>query len=265
MSAADSRSIGQLAEKVAGEHLKNLGWLLARYGKEMKRKPDRSIPVVHDNCLNLPFGSERDTFKGDDDSRIIDEFIADQNSLSGSFVRANVIVNKFIWSFFVKWCEENPEPFPMSLNNKPLSEKEIEENRKAMHRFPGHEGHPGRYDFIGFKDDEYAAIEVKSNSSRLSYWQEVRLCLLEYFGVKTILVQVDFDDYDIKSHSISLLKIPESKIMIPEISEIVSVIGHKPMSERLQEVKRKKNLSSFELLELLQAGFSVKEIVEKYE
>jgi hypothetical protein len=265
MSEVDIRAVGELAEKLAKSHLIASGWKLARYGKEMRRKPDKSLPVVHDNCLNIPFGPASETRDGNVEVDIINKFISDQSSVIEDFIKANVVVNKYIWNFFVKWREENPEPFPMSLDKKKLTEKEKDANRKAMKRFPGNGEHPGRYDFIGFKDGAYAAIEVKANSSRLSYWQEIRLRLLDLLGVKTILLKVTFDDSNFESHSISLLTIQKTDIELPSITEMVSVLGHKPLNERLQEVKKNKKLSSIELLELLQSGLSAKEIVEKYE
>lgn len=56
-------------------------------------------------------------------------------------------------------------------------------------KFQG-KSHPGRYDFIGFKEGKHFAIEVKVNSSKLNYWQKVRLNLMRRYGCEVFVLKV---------------------------------------------------------------------------
>ncbi len=51
-------------------------------------------------------------------------------------------------------------------------------------------GHPGRYDFMGYKDGVFYAFEVKGNRGRLSYWQKVRMGLLKRMGYNCYVIRV---------------------------------------------------------------------------
>ncbi|SOB75309.1 hypothetical protein SAMN04488490_0876 [Marinobacter sp. LV10R510-11A] len=113
-------------------------------------------------------------------------------------MRDNALVQGYIDRVSSRHNEENTLPYSgddirKAGLNTPEAEKLKEENREAIRArnrdksFPG--GHPGRYDFIGYKDDKHVAIEVKMNSSVVSYWQMLRFKLLNDLGTERYLYE----------------------------------------------------------------------------
>lgn len=117
-----------------------------------------------------------------------------------------------------------------------LAEMMKTKNRVALARFP--DGHPGRFDWFGMNNGEYCAIEVKTNSARLNYWQSVRFGILGAFGYNTMLVHVEISKEKIKesmvngndsADTIEIIKNPEQpkSIEIPTIDEFIRVLSLK--------------------------------------
>lgn len=130
----------------------------------------------------------------------------------GGFMRDNALVQGYMDRVLSRHNEENALPYSgddirKAGLNTPEAEKFKEANREAIRTrkrdksFP--EGHPGRYDFIGHKDDKHVAIEVKVNSSELSYWQMLRLKLLNNLGHRTMLVRVFADKPELENYAMS--------------------------------------------------------------
>lgn len=73
---------------------------------------------------------------------------------------------------------------------------------QALEKFPGYAHFPGRYDFIGYKNDDLFAIEVKVNSSSINYWQIVRLALLKRFGCKIMTLRITMTAEQLQNASV---------------------------------------------------------------
>lgn len=115
----------------------------------------------------------------------------------GKFMRDNELVSGYIQKVHERYSIATPLPYSgedirKAGMNTPAAEALKEINREAMRArakdFP--EGHPGRFDFVGMRSGELIAIEVKVNSSVPSYWQSLRLSLLNAMGHKTMLLKI---------------------------------------------------------------------------
>lgn len=117
----------------------------------------------------------------------------------GGFMRDNALIQGYMDRVSTRHNKQNPLPYSgddirKAGLNTPEAEKLKDANREVIRArnsnksFP--DGHPGRYDFIGYKDGKHVAIEVKVNSSNLSYWQMLRFKLLNKLGHETMLVRV---------------------------------------------------------------------------
>lgn len=121
-----------------------------------------------------------------------------------NFLLINMIVSDYIERCWWKHLDKiNKIKAPHDEGEIKLVEKKYgrheadklrNENQKStmkLHKeFPGYGFHPGRYDFIGHKDGELFAIEVKVNSSNTNYWQIVRLALLKRFGCNIMTLRI---------------------------------------------------------------------------
>ncbi len=117
-----------------------------------------------------------------------------------NFILDNMLVSKYIDNYYQIWAMTQP-PLPYSAvqltkelekNGAAGVAKLLDANRAALNqrKFIGQDSYPGRYDFIGFKDNHHYAIEVKVNTSKVTYWQKVRLGCLQMFGYKIKIIQV---------------------------------------------------------------------------
>ena len=261
----DIKKIGELGEAQALEYLKENGWHVAKYGKEMHAKRVKDLNIVHDNCLNIPFGPEKNLFKIADEEKVVSDYIKNPESIAPSFTKANIIADRYIKNYYSKWLEDNPLPNDVAIGGKRISNAEKEENRQWMDKFPGKD-HPGRYDFVGLYDNKYSAIEVKVNTSRLGYWQKMRLGILSKLGIDVRLVRINSAGYESLEGGVNLEKItPDYFIETPADDEIVEIISYRPVHIRMQELKVKHGLSSLDILEYAKAGLTPKDIIEKYE
>lgn len=166
-------------------------------------------------------------------------FIQEKN-----FVLFNQLTSVFIQNTWAEWVRNNP--FPHSgkdfekAKNMPnggdLAEMMKAENMVALARFPN--GHPGRFDWFGMNNGELYAIEVKTNSAQLNYWQSVRFGILKAFGYNTMLVHVEISKDKIKENMldgndsadrIEIINNPEqpTSIKIPTIDEFIAVLNLK--------------------------------------
>lgn len=120
-----------------------------------------------------------------------------------SFLIVNLIVTKYIDTAWHEFLKNNPLPYNIDdfkyaerVHGKHKSDELKDINREHLKKFPS--GHPGRYDFIARdKDGKIYAVEVKVNSSKLSYWQVIRLSLLKRFGCDVIIANVSITKDDV--------------------------------------------------------------------
>jgi len=177
-----------------------------------------------------------------------------RNSLPSkdNFLLANMQILDYIQRCWWKHSEQNPLPHDYAkiisiekTEGIKAAENLKNENRIALKKFPN--SHPGRYDFIGFKKNKYYAIEVKVNSSQLSYWQTVRLGLLKKFGHEIMIVRIKMSQKQINDaatgeepkfnkiildNNINSLKVP-----IPKNEDFLSTIQFVARHERLKNSK----------------------------
>jgi hypothetical protein len=66
-------------------------------------------------------------------------------------------------------------------------------------------GYPGRIDYFAFKDQQYYCIEVKTNSSRLSRWQFIRLHWMKEYGFNSKIARVSTKTDDLNKSNIELV------------------------------------------------------------
>ena len=128
------------------------------------------------------------------------------------------------------------------------ADKLREENRLVMEKkkhFDRDISHPGRFDFVGIKDSHLCAIEVKVNSSTLSYWQCIRLGILKMLGFKTLLIHITLDDVQL-DNAMKQLPFPPPQVSyiydpplgncaIPAVEEIESVLNYRATHERARD------------------------------
>lgn len=112
----------------------------------------------------------------------------------GGFMRDNAVIDRYVE---VMMGQGNKLPhggldiLAAEKKDKAAAERMKDENRAVMAEAEGLlKGAPGRYDFIGHRDGEITAIEVKVNSSRMTYLQELRFQLLNRSGHKTMLLHI---------------------------------------------------------------------------
>lgn len=259
----DIKKVGELGEARALEYLKESGWLIAKFGKEIGAKRIKGLSIVHDNFFNIPFGPEKGLFKETSEDDVISEYVNNPASIEFSFVKANIIVNKYISNFYQKWSEENPLPHNVNALNPDISEAQKEDNRRWMDNFPGKD-HPGRYDFVGLIDNKYSALEVKVNNSKLGYWQKLRLELLSKFHVDVRVLRLMTSDGG-QSYDVSFEKINTSNVS-QSISEedFIDILLYKPVHLRIQDLKRSGRLTTEDLMAAMKAGLTSKDVLEKY-
>ncbi|QTP59567.1 VRR-NUC domain-containing protein [Billgrantia antri] len=133
-----------------------------------------------------------------------------------AFLKINQKISDYIQQCWTDYNKQDPLPYPgpvvfeMMKKDRKEAERMKDANRKALKKtFPA--GHPGRYDFIGLKNGQYEAIEIKVNTSRLSYWQKVRLGLLQKHG------------YPVKVVRVKISKEQQEKILVGEESAHTSI------------------------------------------
>lgn len=259
----DIKKIGEMGEARALKYLKENGWLIAKFGKEIGAKRIKGLSIVHDNFFNIPFGPEKGLFKETSEDDIISEYVNNSTSIEFSFVKANIIVDKYISNFYQKWSDENPLPHNVTALSSDISEAQKEDNRRWMDKFPGKD-HPGRYDFVGLIDNKYSALEVKVNSAKLGYWQRLRLELLSKFHVDVRVLRLMTIDGG-QSYDVSFEKIKTSNVS-ESISEedIIDILLYKPFHIRIQDLKRSGRLTTKDLMAAMKAGLTSKDVLEKY-
>lgn len=143
----------------------------------------RTGMVVVGECLRRFRAMIRNEYKS--------QFLHDRD-----FILFNQLISEYIQIAWAEWSRIHPLPHSgqkiLELSKRPGSDELVEklkqENRAALKKLPA--GHPGRYDLIGQLGSDLFAIEVKTNTSKLNYWQTLRFALLQRFGYKTILVKV---------------------------------------------------------------------------
>lgn len=169
MKKLTALQIGDAGELLAINQFKKLGYQIVKYGKEMRRGKASpiDIPVVSDNAIDCPFGIPNKKIYGENSMEFLDQN-SDVPPYGKEFISVNLMVNQYIQR---KWYSHN--------HNGQVGE------------FEGGTSHPGRYDFITFKDKLFSAVEVKVNSSKLNYWQTVRLSLLQRFGCDAYVLRVN--------------------------------------------------------------------------
>jgi len=155
------------------------GRLIIDNGEQLKR----TGTVIAGECLRRFQAMIRNEYKS--------QYLNDRD-----FILFNQLISEYIQIAWAEWSRINTLPHSgqeiRELSQQPGSEELVEklkqENRIALKKLPS--GHPGRYDLIGSRSSCLYAIEVKTNTSKLNYWQALRFALLQQFGYKTILIKV---------------------------------------------------------------------------
>ena len=194
--------IGDIGEYAAARFLREDGFKLMQYGKTIKSKKlsqhkTASLPVAWDNLLNCPFEKIDMKIFGEGSKDFLDRF-ADIPPYENDFIHTNLMVDQYIKRYYSRFCEVNRK------NN----------TKYSINAFPGNTSHPGRYDFIAYKNEAFSAIEVKVNSSRINYWQIIRLALLQRYKCSAYILNVL-----LSKDQISLAACGEE----PEVSEVSEV------------------------------------------
>lgn len=200
----DTNLIGEIAERYVIDSLLVQGFSVCRYGNDVRRAnagydTEHNLPVMGQFDLKIPLTSPDSAFKGISGLETLDAFSKGKIK-NPDFSVSNFLVNEFIQRYYHKYFDEqknkgNPPhhhssylKFKDSKNKKQrMFFEQCKQENQAWHNantnpFPGGGSHPGKFDFIACKDGEFSAVEVKGNSSRLTYWQSVRLYLLKKMG-----------------------------------------------------------------------------------
>lgn len=173
----------------------------------------------------------------------IGKHLIDPDHSQNNFILDNILVTKYIDNYYEIWVKTQP-PLPYSAvqltkelekNGAAGVEKLLDINRAALkqRKFIGQDSYPGRYDFIGFKNGHLYAIEVKVNTSKLTYWQKVRLGCLQMLGYKVKIIQVTINKKTLEDISNGLEAvdycvsecdtIDTSDVLIPTIEELKQI------------------------------------------
>ena len=162
-----------------------------------------------------------------------------------SFMLINILISVFFEKTWRNYIDNNKlphSPDAIRLAKKKHGKNEEErlknENRDALKSFSPGDDFPGRYDFIGYKDDNIYAIEVKVNSSELSHWQYIRLSLLKRFGCNILIINLSLTEEEINRaingdvgfnyrYTISD-SLPSSKIKTPSDDEFIRLMNYVP-------------------------------------
>lgn len=157
-----------------------------------------------------------------------------------NFILNNMLVTLYIQNYWQTWSSNNPQPYLDEIEdairngNKEQAEVFMNANRAAAKRFPGHNSHPGRYDFIGIKDGNCCAIEVKVNTSKLTYWQKVRLGCLKMMGHNIKILQISIDRKNLDA--LNSKPINEAQYSITESETVDTTDVEMPTLEELVEL-----------------------------
>lgn len=211
----DTNKIGEAAERYVVETLLSNGYELCKYGHDVRRTGNNlettfNLPVMDVCALQIPIGRNPIKLSQKNAYEVLDSFSKNQLSVQG-FSLVNFFVNEFIQRYYWKHnadCKAAGNPphhgttYIQFLSSKNKEKREFAEKCKQENldwyahnqpEFPGSGSHPGKYDFVGYFDGDYVALEVKANTSKLSFWQSVRLGLLKRFGCKVKLIRVTVD------------------------------------------------------------------------
>lgn len=131
---------------------------------------------------------------------IASDYLGDVIPLGG-FMRDNHLISGYIQKTWEKYAvgemklPYSGEDIRKAGMSTPKAEEMKDANRLYMRqqqkRFPA--GHPGRFDFVAKDGLGLVAVEVKVNTSKMSYWQELRFMLLNKMGHRTMLLNIKGD------------------------------------------------------------------------
>tara|TARA_R110002167_G_scaffold202049_1_gene405770 strand:- start:505 stop:1344 length:840 start_codon:yes stop_codon:yes gene_type:complete len=244
MVDSKSKKTGDVGEYLAFNYLIKNGYNIARFGKEINPNPMLSIVSVISDCgLNYKLGG----FPKELFNKTAFDLLVENCSVlpyGKHFLLINHLVDQYIKRYYWDWSSDNPMPHTgevIRALEKSRKKKEAEilkdENRSHIKKFPG--GHPGRYDFIGLKNGANVAIEVKTNSSSLNYFQYIRLSLMERFGCDCYILRVkippeeskkDIESFDLNKIEIKMNRLTDEKnssIAIPSDAEFIRVLNYR--------------------------------------
>lgn len=173
------------------------------------------------------------------------------------FLLVNMLVSEYIQRVWWQFLETNEDPTysPDKVRaqlklGKSLAEVLKGQSKEYLKKFPGRGSHPGRYDFIGHKDEDLYALEVKVNSGELNYWQTVRLALMARYGCNVGVVRVNIKNEELeaaaKGHDFHFTSvcidsaIDTSKVELPTDDEFLEVINY--------VAKHEKNIDKYECM-----------------
>jgi hypothetical protein len=175
------------------------------------------------------------------------------------FLLVHMLVSEYIQRYWWQFCEENESPrnsldevrAQMKLG-KTLAEVLKGQSKEPLKKVQGSGSHPGRYDFIGYKNGKLYALEVKTNTGDLNYWQTVRLALMARYGCNVGVVRVNIEDEQLevaaKGHDFHFSSvcidsaIDASKVELPTDDEFLKVINY--------VAKHEKNSDKYEFMSL---------------
>lgn len=158
------------------------------------------------------------------------------------FLLVHMLVSEYIQRFWWQFPETNKEHSCSRAEvraqlkiEKPIVEVLKGQSKEYLKKFPGGGSHPGRYDFIGHIDGKLYALEVKVNTSKLNYWQTVRLALMARYGCNVGVVRVNIEKEQLEKaskgqdfHFTSVCidsAIDASKVELPTDDEFLEVIN----------------------------------------
>ncbi len=240
-SSEQLKLLGNYGEGQAREYLRNKGFEIYCYGSDLVEPSDRGFENFSQEVVNkIHYDCRKDDFE--------------EILLNSDFNYLNSVIHQYIINLWAEHCKHERLPYDGREIITAMREGLLEEaermkdaNRAALkkNKFPN--GHPGRFDFIGLKDNKYYAIEVKVNGSIPSYWQKLRLLVLKHYGIPTMVVKVlveknKFDDIflgdEVECKSIEVEDDPSfNNISIPSSEEIKSMLqAHQFATPELDEL-----------------------------
>lgn len=203
------QNIGKIGEYLVQKHLIDKGYTLAKFDSHTESSIDtilpQMIPRIHcgSECglgcfyyrnfdeYDYKTFSWKETIKGYTKwiNYSLDKPLSSVSRVN--FFRLNLIVDNYIKAFTTVEAKAlKMHPYLIRTWNR----KKIPENI-----FNEYRGHPGRFDMLGFRDNKYCVIEVKTNSGKLSFWQKVRLGLLQELGINIMVIYVSISKEKIEA------------------------------------------------------------------
>lgn len=235
-TSKELKRLGNYGERAAREFLRREGYEVYCYGSDLIEPMDKERALFSEILDNrIHFDCRKPDF--------------DKILSNADFHFLNSVIHQYIVNLHSENLDNDPLPYSGPVIFEAMKEGRVEEaermkdaNRASMKKSSFPKGHPGRFDFVCIKDGVYFATEVKVNSSKLSYWQKLRLTMLQYFGVPSLLVKVSVNkedflkvysgkDGEVSSSDIKVEKSPVFKgVEMPLLEDVKRVLQAYPFA-----------------------------------